>query len=239
MQSAENEATKGVVVRHRVAEFSPDWILYEGQVPEAPWHDLAAEHVRRVLRSYIGRARPSAGVYRNCAVRMRQDRPSVGFDPDVCFVDPAPAERYEIDSLKMWLPDHHPPLLSVEVVSKSHPTKDYVEVPDQCAAAGVRELVVFDPARAGPRARGGRHLLQVWHRAADGGFERVHAGQGPARSQVLDAWWIVDPSRKLLFLADDEAGTRPWPTEEDAERQRAEASLARIAELEAELARRR
>jgi Uma2 family endonuclease len=257
MQPAENES-KGVVVRHRVAEFSPDWVLYEGRVPEAPWHDLAAEHIRRVLQSYVDRERPSAAVYRNCAVRMLRERPSVGFDPDVCFVDPAPAKGHRIDSLKTWLADHHVPLLSIEVVSKSHPTKDYVQVPDQCAAAGIRELVIFDPARAGPRSA--RYLLQVWQRAEDGGFERVHAGDGPARSSLFDAWWIVDSERHLLRLSDDASGTRPWPTDEDIERQRAEderqraederqraederqradAAAARVAELEAELARRR
>jgi hypothetical protein len=190
---------------------------------------------------------------------VRQDRPSVGFDPDLALVDPAPPSPYAINSLKLWLPDHPTPLLTFELVSTHHPTKDYVEVPDQCAAAGVFELVIFDPVRSGPRAHGGPLLLQVWRRAEDGGFERVDAGDAPARSVVLGAWLVPDERERLLVISDDPAGERPWPTGVDVERahteaeraakeaeraakeaERAgkEAALQRVAELEGELAKR-
>jgi hypothetical protein len=221
-----DEAT-GVVVRHRVPGFSDRWELYEGQVPEAAWHDLAAERVRQLLRAFAARAGRDAHLFRNLAIRARQDRPSLGFDPDVCWVEPAPPDSERLDSLLLWLPEHPVPRLSIEFVSKSHPTKDYVEVPDQCAAVGVFELVVFDPIRSGPRAHGGPFLLQVWRRAEDGAFERVHAGDGPARSAVVPGFWIPREAERVLLLADDPDGHSLWLSSDEMERQRADAERQR------------
>jgi hypothetical protein len=232
----------GVIVRYRVPGFSERWTLPEGTVPEAAWHYERAEQFRNRAASGLARAGRSAAVYRNLALRVRQDRPRVGFDPDICVVEPPPPEPRAIDSLKLWLPDHRAPRLVVEFVSKSHPTKDYVEVPDQCAAIGVEELVLFDPTRAGPRAH--RSLLQIWRRAPDGGFERVSAGDASAFSAVLDAWLIPSATERALSIAADPDGRQLWPTVEEAERadkeiERAgkEIALMRVAELEAELAR--
>lgn len=161
MQPVSDSAGRGVEVRHRVAEFSENWVIHEGQVPQAAWHSRAVDHLLSLLVAWRRRTDADAFVYRDLAVRVRADRPSVGFDPDVCIVSPAPPELGELDSLKLWHPEHHVPALTFEVVSKNHPTKDYVEIPDKCAAAGVGELVIFDPLRCGPRAVGGRHLLQV------------------------------------------------------------------------------
>lgn len=44
---------------------------------------------------------------------------------------------------------------------------------------------------------------------------------------------VVDASGRLLRVADDAAGARPWPTAQEAERAAKEAALARVAELEA------
>jgi Uma2 family endonuclease len=239
-------ANTGVIVRHRVPDFSERWVLPEVPVPEAAWHDEAAELFRRLLLAWASRCGRNVAVYRNLAIRMCRERPSVGFDPDVCVVEPAPPSARDLGSVKVWEPGHSVPALTLEVVSKNHPYKDYTEVPDQCAAAGVFELVVFDPKRAGPKAHGGRRLLQIWRREADGSFERVYAGDGPARSEYLGAWLIASDDRRLLRLADDAVGSRSWPTPDEAaveaeraareaERAAKEAALARIAELEAAL----
>jgi hypothetical protein len=223
----------GVVVRHRVPDFSERWVLYEGHVPEAAWHDAAADRIRRVLEAFVTRSNRPAFVYRNLAIRVREDRPSLGFDPDVCWVEPAPADPGRVDSLRLWRDTT--PKLSIEFVSKSHPTKDYVEVPDQCAAAGIFELVIFDPLRSGPRAHGGPFLLQVWRRADDGGFERVAAGDGPVASEVFDGFWIPREAERLLLLADDPAGNSIWPTPEEVERIRADAERIRADAAQSEL----
>jgi hypothetical protein len=52
----------------------------------------------------------------------------------------------------------------------------------------------------------------------------VHFGDTPVFSQVLEAWLMVD-GRKLV-IADDRAGTRCWPTLEEAAAARSEAQAA-------------
>jgi hypothetical protein len=124
-------------------------------------------------------------------------------------------------------------------VSPNHPHKDYAEVPEKCAAAGVGELVVFDPKLAGPRTGGGPHLLQLWRRLPDDSFVRLQAGSAPAFSQVLGAWWFPVERGQRLGISDDEDGQRPWLTLEQTERAAKEDALRRITELEDELAGRR
>jgi hypothetical protein len=70
--------------------------------------------------------------------------------------------------------------------------------------------------------------LQVFRREADGFFVRVHAGDGIARSEELDAWLVVrhEETGVCLRLARDPAGQDLVPTHEEAleeaERQRLE-----------------
>jgi Uma2 family endonuclease len=228
-------SASGVVVRHRVAGFSERWILPEGHVPEAPWHDEAAELFRQIIRAFIARTGRNAAVYRSVAIRVQSERPTLGFDPDVCIVEPPPPGSPDIDSIRLWEPGHSVPRFALEVVSKNHPYKDYIESPDKCAAAGVGELVVFDPKRSGPKVLGRSPLLSQWLRAPDGSFERVFAADGPAYSPHLTAWLTPVQDGQRLRIADDSDGQRLWPTPEEAVR---EQSLRRIAELEAALAKR-
>jgi Uma2 family endonuclease len=253
-------------VRYEVPGFSERWTLPEQPVPESAWHDACVELLKALLVAWLARSARAAAVYRNLAVRVRSDRPNVGFDPDLCLVEPAPPEKGELDSLKLWRPDHRAPALVIEVVSPHHPTKDYSEVPEKCAAAGVGELVVFDPKLKGPRTGGGPHLLQIWRRE-EHGFSRLHAANTPGFSALLGAWWFPLEGGQRLGIAGDAGGRTPWRTQEEAERaakdaeraakdaeraakdvERAardaervakEAALQRVAELEAELARRR
>jgi hypothetical protein len=210
------------------------------------------ELVKALLVAWIARTARASAVYRNLAVRMRADRPSIGFDPDVCLVEPAPPEGYQLESLKLWHELHRAPSLAIEVVSPNHPYKDYSEAPEKCAAAGVGELVVFDPKLAGPRTRGGPHLLQIWRLVPGEGFTRVHAASTPGFSPVLGAWWFPIEGGQRLGISDSEGGQNLWLSLEQtervakeaeraarkAERAAKEAALRRVAELEAELARR-
>jgi Uma2 family endonuclease len=219
------------VVRYEVPGFSERWTLPEQSVPESAWHDACVELLKALLVAWLARTAGAAAVYRNLAIRVRSDRPRVGFDPDLCLIDPAPPEGSELDSLRLWQPGHPAPALVVEVVSPSHPTKDYAEIPEKCAAAGVGELVVFDPKLAGPRAGGGPHLLQIWRRSEGGDFVRVHASNAAGFCPLLGAWWTPLEGGQRLGIADDDGGTKTWLTVEQA-------ALRRVAELEAALAER-
>jgi hypothetical protein len=233
-------------------------------MPESTIHDDAVRLLRAILAAWaagIGRVR----VVRNLAVRWDRANPKVGVDPDVTVLKPAP-KAADLRSLRTWLPDHHPPLLAVEVVSETNPSKDYVAAPEKYAASGTRELWLFDPLLAGPAVRGGPWRLQVWQRKKER-LVRVYAGDGPFRSAALGAYAVAVEEGRKLRIADDAAGSRPWLTRAEAalaakdaalaakeaalaelaeeraalaeERAAKEAALARVAVLEAKLARRR
>jgi hypothetical protein len=68
--------------------------------------------------------------------------------------------------------------------------------------------------------------VQVWARDGRGELVRVYAGPGPVRSPYLGAWLVVTEGGKRLRLSDDRAGTRLWPTGEEAERAAKEAERA-------------
>jgi Uma2 family endonuclease len=244
--------TEGVLVGHRVTGFSERWEIGDYKVPEAAWHDRALELLKALLMHWVSRTGRDAAVYRDLAVRPLRERPRAGIDPDLMIVEPAPQGAYELSSLRLWEPGHAVPAFALEVVSPGHPWKDYVEIPDQCAALGVKELVVFDPMMAGPKAHGGPRRIQVWRRTDGGMFERVESGEGPFFSAFLGAYLISTDGGRVLRISDDEHGQAPWLTGEEAERAGKEAeragkeaeraakerALTRIAELEAELRKR-
>ena len=234
-------ASARITLRYEV--HANDWALPEEPVPESQPHDLAVDLLKAILLHWVARTARSAQVARNLAVRWDEQRPKTGVDPDLCVIEPRTPDGDDLTSLCTWRPGHTTPRLAIEVVSESNSAKDYVTTPERYAACGVPELWVFDPKLVGPSTLGGPYRFQIWTRAADGAFERVHAGDGPAWSPYLRAWlFAVDEGRKLR-VADDRAGTRWWPTGEEAERAAKEAeraaketALAKIAELEAKLA---
>jgi cbb3-type cytochrome oxidase cytochrome c subunit len=107
--------------------------------------------------------------------------------------------------------------------------------------------------------------LQLWRRNESGEFNQVYAGDGPVYSPTLEAYFIAVNEGQKLRISSDEAGLQWWPTSEEvraeseaieraekqveraakeAERAAKEAAqkgekeaLARVAELEALLAR--
>lgn len=219
------------------------WVLPEDTMPESAPHDRVVELIRNQLQHHVARTGRAALVGRNLAIRWVKERWRIGVDPDVCLVEPPPPEGDEVESVCTWMPGHHAPALAVEVVSGSNAYKDYASAPERYAACGTRELWVFDPKLAGPRARG-PFRLQQWLRDEDDGFRRVYAGDGPFFSPTVSAWVFAVSEGRQLRLADDRDGTSWWTTGEEAERaakeaERAakEAALARIAELEAQLGR--
>jgi Uma2 family endonuclease len=233
-----------MAIRYGVPRSRPDWTLPEEPVPESQSHDQTLDLLKALLLAWIARTQRSALVARNLAVRWDEAHPKVGLDPDLCVISPRPPDADALTSLCTWRPGHATPALAVEVVSASHPYKDYVVAPEKYAACGVAELWIFDPHLEGPKHAGGPHRIQIWRRDGDE-FARVFAGEGPAWSEAVRGWLFATSSAgggERLRISDDEAGTRWWRTGEEAERaakeaERAgkEAALARVAELEAKL----
>jgi hypothetical protein len=192
------------------------WELPEGPAPEPVPHNLAGEHLCRVLEGWARRSGRAVFVAQKLAVRWLEERPKVGIDPDVCVIEPPPPDAERLSSLCLWRPGHWPPALSVEVVGAGRPYKDYVSIQDRYAALGARELCVFDPFLAGPAALGGPVPLQLFRRDTLGALVLVHFGADPAFSEVLDAWLV--PTGIRLEVADDRAGNQRWLTAEESER---------------------
>jgi len=243
------------VVLRDVPRWLPEWAIPEVPVSESDTHDAAIEWLRALLVAWVERTSRNIKVARNLGIRWVREEPRNGFDPDLCLIEPAPDATRPLHSLRLWKGDHPAPRLAIEVVSPGHPYKDYIDTPARCAACGVVELWVYDPMLAGPRARGGPHLLQVWRRRDDGGFERVSAGAEPVRSPVVNAWLHprASPlaSGAQLLISDDREGRELWlsneqrareseqqaRTAEQQAREQLERSLKQQAELEAELRR--
>ncbi len=176
-----------------------------------------------------------AQVDSNLGVRWDETRPRTGADPDVVLTEPAPPEGRALTTLDLWEPGHAAPRVVVEVVSLNTAEKDYLDAPERYAAAGVRELWVFDPLGFGPAVPDGPYLLQVWRWTNEREPERAYAGEGPAFSPELGAWLVVTDDRQMLRIADDREGRQLWLTE--AEEQAAARARAELALGEAQRAR--
>jgi hypothetical protein len=230
-----------VSLRYRVGRSPEAWELPEGPVPESTAHDAALERICSLLRAWAQRAANGARVSRNLAIRWLSEHPTTGLDPDVAVLLPGPADFDELTSYRVWEPGRSPPVLAVEVVSSGHPYKDYGWVHEGYAAMGALELLVFDPQLFGPKSLGGPVCFQLWRRDVSGAFERVYFGSEPVYSGVLDAWFHVEG--RQLFISDDRAGTRRWPTLEEAAasaaREQAAASRAEAERSRAEAERER
>lgn len=216
-------------------------------MPVSPSHNDAVRLLSSILAAWITATGRDASIEHDIALRWDPEHPRVGVDPDLAVFEPALPDRDRVISAKIWLEGHAPPPLAIEVVSTTNPRKDYGQSPEKYAANGTEELWVFDPRLAGPRSTGGPFLLQVWRRAGDGGFERVYAGAGPARSKHLDAWIVVTNEGKRVRVADDPEGRALWPTleekahaettrEREAKEREREAKERAIAEKDAALA---
>jgi Uma2 family endonuclease len=240
MQPARSQRRQ-IGLRYQVDPYPPSWFIEDDEkVPESRPHSLVADHIASLLLGWKERSGRDVQVGKDLAIRWDEDVPQVGVDPDVYIVEPPPPEGDDVTSLRTWVTGHHPPLLAIEIVSRSRPDKDYSSSPLKYAANGTRELWVFDPFLAGPRMQGGPFRLQQWQRDEQGELVRVYAGEGPIRSDVLDAWVFAVDEGRSIAIADDADGTHWWLTavekaraDADRERRAKEAALQRVAELEA------
>jgi hypothetical protein len=164
--------------------------------------------LQSVFEAHVARRGLEASILANVALRWDQAHPGVGVDPDIMWLEPALPEGRR--SVLTWEEGTGVPRLAVEVVGRDTAHKDYNHGPGKYAASGIAELWVFDPEGFGRRDDGdGPHVLQIWRRSR-GGFQRVYAGPGPARTEVLDAWLVV--ADDVLRVADDRDGRALWPT---------------------------
>jgi Uma2 family endonuclease len=220
-------ASGGVDLVVEVPRWSERWVLEDDViVPESSEHEAAIALLKDILRAWVARTARDAAVYANLAVRWSEEHPTIGVDPDVCLVEPAPPEP-KLQSLLTWAPGHHAPRVAIEVVSRKTAKKDYTDGPQKYAASGTRELWVFDPERRGRGWTGGPWTLQVWRRSPEGSFRQVFKGNAPAYSEELGVWLVVTDGGTRLRIADDAAGERLWLTGEESERARAESERAR------------
>ena len=216
-------ASTSLSLRYPVRPRPEAWVIPEGTVPESTAHDAAVLHIFLLLQAWAKRQPGRVRIARNLAVRWLKEHPRSGIDPDLCILDPAPEEmERDLPSLCLWKPGHAIPRFCIEVVSTTHPNKDYVDVPERYAALGVRELLIFDPLLQGPKSLGGPVPLQLWRRDATGTFERVHFGSEPVHSTELDAWFLARGTE--LAIARDRNGKECWQTE--AEHAQAETQQA-------------
>jgi len=237
-----------------------DWELPEETMPQSTGHAAAVKLMEAIL-DWWARSQPNTRVAHDLGIRWVEQYPNVGLDPDVSVFRPAPPTKPNgnLLTVRTWVPGHTLPILAIEVVSETNPRKDYEIVPKKYEASGTPELCIFDPFLAGPRGDDGRgpYRLQLWLRNEYGELKRVYAGDGPVYSPTLNGYFMtVDEGRKLR-ISSDEAGLQWWPTSDEvaweaeamervakeAERKAKEAAqkaekeaLARVAELEAQLA---
>src|SRR5262245_42316112 len=123
----------GLVVRYPARARPDSWVLPEGTVPESFPHDAVAHRLKMLLDAWASRLGRPCVAARNLAIRWLESSPRIGIDPDVCVLDPHPAELDELSSLCLWKDGHLPPSICFEVVSRNHPHKDYGALQDRYA----------------------------------------------------------------------------------------------------------
>ncbi len=245
--------------------YPADWYIEDDDpVPQSAMHDDHEDRLKSTLRAWV--ARTGRDYMVNCELAFRWDKKvkGVGVDPDVFLVEQPPRDSHgDVRSIRTWEPDNRPPILAIEIVSRHRPGKDYSQSPEKHDLLGTFELWVFDPELYGHTPEQPSVRFQMFQRETNARLVQTYAGEGPVFSEALEAWVFIEDD--LVIIADDAAGKHRWPTLEeeaqkradlhakradeeakradeeakraDYERAKNEKALARIAELEALLAR--
>jgi len=177
--------------------------------------------------------------------------------PDVYLLPGVEPDRH-VKVWKTWETGISP-ALAIEIVSTDW-RKDYAEAPERHAGAGTRELVIFDPWST-RRPRGDGVRWQIYRRGPSELTRVETSDEDRTFVDTLSCFLCVigEGRHQRLRLATGPVGAHLFPTAEEAERSAKEAeraakeaeraakeaeraakdaALARIVELEAELARR-
>jgi Uma2 family endonuclease len=198
-------------------------------VPETGFH----LRIRTALFLLLDRAlRGKAFVGSDQFVYWDATNPKHCLAPDVLVRVGGPLEI--LRSFKTW--EHGAPHVAVEIISRDdRRDHDWEENLARYRRTGIREVVRFDPENAATP-------LRLWDNVEGDLVERDLNDPEGLRCDALGVYWVVVQHPELGFLlriAQNADGTGLWPTPEEAEaeaRAENEAALARIAELERELA---
>ena len=194
------------------------------------------EVLRPLLEAYLREREVDAHVGSDQFIYWKQHDPQACVAPDI-YVLPGVPQGIAIDVWKVW-ERGVVPSFALEVVGRD-PHKDYEVAPRRYAELGVEELVVFDPFDGPGRVafavyrKNGETLEQVQTTNGD----RVHSQQLGCHIRRLGR-----REETRLRIATGPGGETLVPSEReraDAEREAKEAALARVAELEAQLAERK
>jgi|SRR5688572_24900601 len=233
----------------------------EDDVGEHEIQTYILEVLRPLVERYLREQRVAAHVGSDQYVYWKQHDPLACVAPDL-YVLRGVSQEIAIDVWKVWERGVVPEL-AIEVVGRD-PHKDYEEAPRRYAELGVDELIVFDPfpgrervAFAVYRRDGGtlqrvettdadrvfsRALGCFVRRVGDGAATRLRLGTGARGDDVFptpeEAALAAEQAERTATKA-ERAAKEAERTAKEAERAAKEAALQRIAELEAELARRR
>lgn len=219
-----------VNVAHDLAD--PTIYPVEDDVGEHEIQTYILELLRPLVERYLSARGIRAHAGSDQYIYWAQYEPTSCVAPDV-YVLPGVPQDIAIDVWKVWERGVIPSL-ALEVVGRD-PHKDYELSPRRYADLGVKELIIFDPFPSGDR-----RIFQVYRRLR-GGFRLVESTDADrVRSRELGCFVRVvgGGAATRLRLALGRSGDELFPTGEEAERAAKEAALRRVAELEAELARR-
>ncbi len=234
----------------------------EERVGESLLQRWIMELLRPLLQSWLNRRGKRALVGADQFIYWRQHDPLRRIAPDI-YVLPGVDPRTHVRSWKLWI-DQVVPSFALEIASQDW-EKDYVEVLTRYDELGVPEVVIFDPFHA--EHAGGvlwqvfrriekRGLVRVeatqqdrvrskalgcWLRAVGEGRDvRLRLGEGARGEQLVPTVEEEERAAKEQERAAKEqerAAREQERAGKEEERIAKEAALARVRELEAELAR--
>ena len=182
-----------------------------------------AELLRQLLERWFKHRGAPAFVGADQFIYYRQHAPTERIAPDV-YVLPGLAPDTRVTSWKTW-EKGIAPSFALEIVS-SNWQKDYAEIPSRYAAAGVSELVIFDPE---PARHADGLTWQLYRRVRNRPLSLVEVSQGDrVRSKTLGCFLRAVGKGEALRvrLATGAAGDELFPTGEEAERTAKEAERA-------------
>ena len=210
---------------------APLYFPDEELVPETGFH----LRIRTALFLVLDRElRGKAFVGSDQFVYWDATNPKLCLAPDVLVRMGGPLQI--LRSYKTW--EHGAPHVAVEITSlDDRRDRDLQGNLSRYRRSGIREIVRLDPENAA-------NPLRLWDNVEGDLVERDLADPEGYRCDALGAYWAVVPHAELgltLRVARNRERTELWPTPDEAEasaRAAQEAALARVAELERELAKR-
>lgn len=205
---------------------SPVFYPAEEQMPDTATHQRTRNELVQTVSRYLAGQGIVAFVGTDQFLYWVEGAPSISAAPDVYVVLGAEPGQLP-ETWKTW--EGGVPDLVIAVVSKNR-RKDYDEAPRRYDAAGVREVVVFDPHEKRTRVRWQRYLRK------GGRFQLVDTHDGErVWSSVLAAWLVLafhPDGTPTVRVATGPNGEDLVPTDEELRIAQAAALVERDAEIE-------